>query len=350
MKIINIRESLQGMDINTDCKYNLTRMYESLILDEEKKEKLVKYIDAYDIDATNKLLSNEMSSQGLMEYYDDDLPDEEIVDECEKVEDNKDTLNEDLDQKALRTDVENALNRFMSDFGFDTRDIEDYTVIEVSPTESGDMLKIEVRAELGYKDLSKLADKLDVVIQRYDANAYFEPVTSGIIEAFVSVEETEDEVEPIVVEHWVERFKNCDTLEKLKAEYEVYRGEREFMSNATQEEIDIVLDAKIDMMTADGQLDESLLENIDEEELNEGIFGKIGSAIKRKVTGARDNYRNIRGEMDRKEKEKHSEYGKQQREKATAHIKDVVGGDVDINRANKENEELAELERKVSGP
>lgn len=77
MKKINIRESLLNMDRATDCKYDLTTLYEACNLDEKKKEELVKYVDAYDIDATNKFLSNEAQSCGLME----DLPDDDISDE-----------------------------------------------------------------------------------------------------------------------------------------------------------------------------------------------------------------------------------------------------------------------------
>ena len=78
MKRINIRESLLKMDRETDCRYDLTSLYEAVRLDDEKKSKLVKYIDAYDIDATNKLLSNEAEAEGLMENTSDDISDEEL--------------------------------------------------------------------------------------------------------------------------------------------------------------------------------------------------------------------------------------------------------------------------------
>lgn len=88
MRKINIKESLLNMDKETDCKYDLTSLYESCNLTDDKKRKLVKYIDAYDIDATNKFLSNEASSQGLMENTADDISDEEL----------KETLGEDTPQ------------------------------------------------------------------------------------------------------------------------------------------------------------------------------------------------------------------------------------------------------------
>lgn len=80
MKRINIREALLDMDRATDCEFDLTSLYEACCLDDKKKEKLVQYIDAYDIDATNKFLSNEATSQGLMEEVADDLSDDELKD------------------------------------------------------------------------------------------------------------------------------------------------------------------------------------------------------------------------------------------------------------------------------
>ena len=78
MKRINIRESLLNMDRETDCKYDLTSLYESVKLDDEKKKQLCQYIDKVDIDATNRFLSNEASSQGLMENASDDISDDQL--------------------------------------------------------------------------------------------------------------------------------------------------------------------------------------------------------------------------------------------------------------------------------
>jgi hypothetical protein len=78
MKRINIRESLLNMDRETDCRYDLTSLYESVKLDDEKKKQLCQYIDKVDIDATNRFLSNEASSQGLMENASDDIDDDQL--------------------------------------------------------------------------------------------------------------------------------------------------------------------------------------------------------------------------------------------------------------------------------
>ena len=78
MKKINIKESLLEFDKITFGDYDLAALYESCDLSEDDKKKLVQYIDAKDIDATNKLLSNKASEQGLLENISDDISDEEF--------------------------------------------------------------------------------------------------------------------------------------------------------------------------------------------------------------------------------------------------------------------------------
>lgn len=60
---------------------------------------------------------------------------------------------------------------------------DSYYVVESEPC--GDGIRIEVRAEFGYTDMRELAEKLDKVVQRYDSDAYFDDVDSGIIEAYI---------------------------------------------------------------------------------------------------------------------------------------------------------------------
>ena len=46
-------------------------------------------------------------------------------------------------------------------------------------------IKVELRAELNYPELEEVCTTLDKVIQKYDKQAYFEPVTSGIADAYM---------------------------------------------------------------------------------------------------------------------------------------------------------------------
>ena len=81
MKQINIREALLELDRKTDARYDLTTLYEACKLDDDDKQKLVKYIDAYDHPATiNKFLSSKCDA--ITEALgDDDVSDMKIIDE-----------------------------------------------------------------------------------------------------------------------------------------------------------------------------------------------------------------------------------------------------------------------------
>lgn len=79
-----------------------------------------------------------------------------------------------------------------SDFGFERSDVESLTAVEVTKLDDG-RVKAEVRAEVTYGGLMKLCDALNPIVRKYDDWAYFEPVTSGIIDAYL-FEPTEEYV------------------------------------------------------------------------------------------------------------------------------------------------------------
>ena len=337
MSIVNLKESLLQMDRDTDCKYDLTTLYEACNLDEKKKKQLVQFVNNYDIEATNNLLSNEASSQGLMETVEDDLSDEELKDLHIEVQEsfneekinitvnstdreppekyvynsitdakqgikrngickddisnisgcdiedlfesinesnnmNDDDLWEVIDDEEfefhgvqdvgydddsnivvvfnhaisdeiieptaeelltafrqygypvhdwntngtnvfiltsgnilnsiseatqgikasnsrlneIRDEINKAVKKVMMspEFGFLEDEVDEYSVVEVS--DENDRIKVEVRAEVGYEGLMTLCNALDPIIQKYDKDTYFEPVTSGIIDAYIS--------------------------------------------------------------------------------------------------------------------------------------------------------------------
>ena len=133
MKQINIREALLELDRKTDARYDLTTLYEACKLDDDDKQKLVKYIDAYDHPATiNKFLSSKCDA--ITEALgDDDVSDMKLIDEINdggdhtlwnlinKFEDEdlqlKD-LTEDVNSEALADrieDIEFVMNRYVKD-------------------------------------------------------------------------------------------------------------------------------------------------------------------------------------------------------------------------------------------
>lgn len=83
----------------------------------------------------------------------------------------------------IKTKIWNAASAKMEDMGFPVDEIPDYLFVEVK--QSDDHIRVEVRAELTYRGLTKLTNELDPIIQSFDKDAYFEPVQPGIAEAYI---------------------------------------------------------------------------------------------------------------------------------------------------------------------
>lgn len=133
--------------------------------------------------------------------------DDDLDEDCEV------TLKSNVDEKEDAGDVEKGIENFnsmtesilvsndeikstiydeakkaMMEFGFPEDEVNDYLFVDVDNhvDEDGDeFIVIEVRAELSYDALTELAEHLNNVIQQVDRYAYFEPVTSGIIECWI---------------------------------------------------------------------------------------------------------------------------------------------------------------------
>lgn len=83
----------------------------------------------------------------------------------------------------IKTKIWNAASAKMEDMGFPVDEIPDYLFVEVK--QSDDHIRVEVRAELTYDELTKLTYELDPIVQSFDKDAYFEPVEPGIAEAYI---------------------------------------------------------------------------------------------------------------------------------------------------------------------
>lgn len=87
--------------------------------------------------------------------------------------------------KEIQDTVYNVASKYLKAEGWDTSDIADYFVVDVQEVEPG-VIRAEIRGELEYEQLSELCSQLDRVIAvEFDKDAYFEPVESGIAEAFI---------------------------------------------------------------------------------------------------------------------------------------------------------------------
>ena len=89
-----------------------------------------------------------------------------------------------VDIKKLEQELTKELIAYMKSEGFDAREAKEYSRVTIDDSKD-DYYDIEIGAELSYDGLVQLADKLDKVVEKYDKDAYFEPVTSGILGATV---------------------------------------------------------------------------------------------------------------------------------------------------------------------
>ena len=69
------------------------------------------------------------------------------------------------------------------EFGYPLDEIADYLFVEIHDEE--DAIVAEVRAELSYEGMDKLARSLNPIVEKYDNDAYFDMVDPGIMEAYL---------------------------------------------------------------------------------------------------------------------------------------------------------------------
>lgn len=95
--------------------------------------------------------------------------------------------NEAVNAAKVKQDVEKAVK----DYFKNDKDALEYVYVDSKKDNHGRTV-IEVRAELGYNGMTKLADHLDKVVQKHDRYAYFEQESGGIMTAvFESAQKNE---------------------------------------------------------------------------------------------------------------------------------------------------------------
>lgn len=91
----------------------------------------------------------------------------------------------------IKAEVEAGVAEFMLGLGFDSSDINEYTVVETEFI-GAEQLKVEVRAEVSYNSLVNLAESINEIVQDYDEDSYFDAEDTGIINAFLRVDRIRD--------------------------------------------------------------------------------------------------------------------------------------------------------------
>lgn len=95
-----------------------------------------------------------------------------------------------FDEDVLLLQIRSKAEEIMTspDFGFSEDDMNNYLFIDTdyhSDEDGDEFFVIEIRAEVSYDGLMELCNELNPIVQSVDKNAYFEPVTSGIIECWI---------------------------------------------------------------------------------------------------------------------------------------------------------------------
>lgn len=266
MKNINIREALLELDKRTSCQYDLTTLYEACKLNDEDKNQLVKYIDAYDHPSViGGFLASKCEALSE-ELGDDDVSDLKLIDDINCGEDHTlwslaDKLEDDaLELKELTEDIapdekaaiagrirEAATGVLVGKLGYEEDFVDNYMTIDVDDIDDNTRIKVEVRAEVDYDGLMTLGQALDPIVTEYDKNAYFEPVTSGIMSAYIRKDQSDDIPDEAAVKEWTERFNACQTKDDVINVYKdlIKVRDNNEVTFGTIEAIYDVIDAKM---------------------------------------------------------------------------------------------------------
>ena len=89
--------------------------------------------------------------------------------------------------EEIREQCNTKLIHIMAQYGFDESEAKQYSRVDAS-IEDNQYGRIEIGCELDYDGLMRICQELDPIVQSYDPDSYFEPVDSGIAEAWINLE------------------------------------------------------------------------------------------------------------------------------------------------------------------
>ena len=91
--------------------------------------------------------------------------------------------------EEIREQCSTKLIHIMAQYGFDEKEAKQYSRVDAS-IEDNQYGRIEIGCELDYDGLMRICQELDPIVQAYDPDSYFEPVDSGIAEAWINLEKS----------------------------------------------------------------------------------------------------------------------------------------------------------------
>lgn len=166
----------------------------------------------------------------------------------------------DIDNTQLMKTITDETSKFITDtLMYDQDFVDDYVFVDVNDYDD-DRVKIEIRTELEFDQLSRLGDYLNSFVKDIDPEAYFEHETSTILVCYLRKDQTDDVVDEEAVAEWTAIFNNCKSRNEVIDNYESLK--------------DKVDDGTITFGTLDKLFDIIVekIEEFPEEEVNEGLF------------------------------------------------------------------------------
>ena len=127
------------------------------------------------------------------EEYEDWLAESELQKDWESsYKQSHDTVNGSTNEysdilEEIREQCNTKLIHIMAQYGFDESEAKQYSRVDAS-IEDNQYGRIEIGCELDYDGLMRVCQELDPIVQAYDTDSYFEPVDSGIAEAWINLE------------------------------------------------------------------------------------------------------------------------------------------------------------------
>ena len=109
----------------------------------------------------------------------------EKIQSSSSVDANTDEYSDILEE--IREQCSTKLIHIMSQYGFDETEAKEYSRVDAS-IDDDKYGRIEIGCELDYDGLMRVCQELDLVVQAYDPDSYFEPVDPGIAEAWINLE------------------------------------------------------------------------------------------------------------------------------------------------------------------
>lgn len=148
-----------------------------------------------------------------------------------------------VSKSEIESDIKKIIRDAYSEFDEDEYNdyIGDYLYVDVSEgtTEDNDeYVKVEIRADMGYDELSDLAyDKLDPYIQKHDKDAYFDFERPGIINAYLHrYKLTEGKMKEIDIEMQDAGGKEA-YIKQLENELKTVRAERHYLDTIARSQV-----------------------------------------------------------------------------------------------------------------